>query len=146
MSKSTVAVFTALMLGASAVVGTAWAEDEQVQPQVQEQPAPEADQPQVSGEGEVTPAPQVQQPSANNPDGETTPAVPGKKTYDKTSFYADFKHFQIGDVVPNTYRVAKYKISEWQKRKRVASTLTKDDEDQPKKKKEKLEPKAVVPR
>ncbi|WP_034949613.1 RcnB family protein [Erwinia oleae] len=130
MSKSTVAVFSALLLGALPVMGAAWAEGEQAvpAPQIQsatpEQPAPAAgeqqSQPQVSGEGQESPAPQGQQPSASNPDGETAPAVPGKKTYDKTSFYADFKHFQIGDVVPDTYRVPKYKISEWQKRKLTA--------------------------
>jgi hypothetical protein len=38
------------------------------------------------------------------------------------------------------------KGAEGQKRKRVASTLIKDDEDQPKKKKEKFEPKVVAPR
>jgi hypothetical protein len=38
------------------------------------------------------------------------------------------------------------KGAEGQKRKRAASTLIKDDEDQPKKKKEKFEPKIVAPR
>ena len=38
------------------------------------------------------------------------------------------------------------KGAEGQKRKRVASTLIKDDEDQPKTKKEKFEPKVIAPR
>jgi hypothetical protein len=50
----------------------------------------------------------------------------------------------IGFEYPDYERLDKG--AEGQKRKRVASTLTKYDEDQPKKKKEKLEPKAVVPR
>jgi hypothetical protein len=50
----------------------------------------------------------------------------------------------IGFEYPDYERLDKG--AEGQKRKRVASTLIKDDEDQPKKKKEKLEPKVVVPR
>jgi hypothetical protein len=50
----------------------------------------------------------------------------------------------IGFEYPDYERLDKG--AEGQKRKRVASTLTKDDEDQPKKKKEKLEPKVVVPK
>jgi hypothetical protein len=50
----------------------------------------------------------------------------------------------IGFEYPDYERLDKG--AEGQKRKRVASTLIKDDEDQPKKKKEKLEPKVVAPR
>jgi hypothetical protein len=52
----------------------------------------------------------------------------------------------IGFEYPDYERLDKG--AEWQKRKRVASTLIKDNEDQPKKKKEKFEPtpKVVAPR
>jgi hypothetical protein len=50
----------------------------------------------------------------------------------------------IGFEYPDYERLDKG--AEGQKRKRVASTLIKDDEDQPKKKKEKFEPKVVAPR
>jgi hypothetical protein len=48
----------------------------------------------------------------------------------------------IGFEYPDYERLDKG--AEGQKRKRVASTLIKDDEDQPKKKKEKFEPKVIV--
>jgi hypothetical protein len=50
----------------------------------------------------------------------------------------------IGFEYPDYERLDKG--AEGQKRKRVASTLIKDDKDQPKKKKEKFEPKVVAPR
>jgi hypothetical protein len=50
----------------------------------------------------------------------------------------------IGFEYPDYERLDKG--AEGQKRKRVASTLIKDDGDQPKKKKEKFEPKVVAPR
>jgi hypothetical protein len=50
----------------------------------------------------------------------------------------------IGFEYPDYERLDKG--AEGQKRKRVASILTKDDEDQPHKKKEKLEPKVIAPR
>jgi hypothetical protein len=50
----------------------------------------------------------------------------------------------IGFEYPDYERLDKG--AEGQKRKRVTSTLIKDDEDQPKKKKEKFEPKVVAPR
>jgi hypothetical protein len=50
----------------------------------------------------------------------------------------------IGFEYPDYERLDKG--AEGQKRKRVAGTLIKDDEDQPKKKKEKFEPKVVAPR
>lgn len=131
MSKTTIALFSAALLGTMPMISPVWAEEGQPAAAQSEQAAnPAASEPQMETPAspeqtpeaaaaqnapDATEAPQSQQPSAMNPDGETTPAqVKGK--YDKTSFFADFKQFHIGDIAPESYRAPHYKIGEWKKR------------------------------
>nr|WP_235192642.1 RcnB family protein [Pantoea sp. IMH] len=130
MSKTTIVLFSAALLGTMPMISPVWAEEGQSAAAQSEQAAnPAASEPQMEtpASPEQTPeaaaqtapdaaeAPQSQPPSAMNPDGETTPAqVKGK--YDKTSFFADFKQFHIGDIAPESYRAPHYKIGEWKKR------------------------------
>lgn len=43
---------------------------------------------------------------------DTLPASP--QSYEVKEFFADFKHFTIGDVVPDIYRSKTYEIDQWQ--------------------------------
>ncbi|WP_428944686.1 RcnB family protein [Pantoea sp. FN060301] len=135
MSKSTIALFSAVLVSTMPVISSAWAEGEQAAVSQSAQagnpavPAPQIEMPESSArapdaddDGSASPetpdageAPQSEQPSAINPDGETAPAQP-KGKYDKSSFFADFKQFHIGDIAPESYRQPHYKIGEWQKR------------------------------
>lgn len=33
--------------------------------------------------------------------------------YEVKSFFADFKHFTLGDIVPDLYRTKKYEVTQW---------------------------------
>lgn len=48
---------------------------------------------------------------------EPAPAAPqsnGNNSYEVKEFYADYKHFAIGDIVPELYRTKEYRIDAWQ--------------------------------
>lgn len=48
---------------------------------------------------------------------EPAPAAPqsnGSTSYELKQFYADYKPFAIGDVVPDLYRTREYRIDAWQ--------------------------------
>lgn len=50
-----------------------------------------------------------QSPAEQAPQAQSNPADP----YDVQTFFADFKRFTIGDVVPDLYRTNKYEVTQW---------------------------------
>lgn len=42
-----------------------------------------------------------------------TPQSDASASYELTEFYADYKHFAIGDIVPDLYRTKQYQIDAW---------------------------------
>ncbi|CAK9886763.1 MAG: Nickel/cobalt homeostasis protein RcnB [Candidatus Erwinia impunctatus] len=49
-------------------------------------------------------------------DNNSVAVAPDASKYDRSEVFADFTHFQAGDVVPELYRSARYNIAEWNKR------------------------------
>lgn len=94
------ALFSAMALSS---VSTAYAENDR---------AAEAAVPEVQTPAVQTPESQnslSQAPGDQNPQVQSNPTDP----YDVKTFFADFKRFAIGDVVPELYRGKKYEISQW---------------------------------
>ncbi|QGU86527.1 RcnB family protein [Erwinia sorbitola] len=109
MRKLKVVLCSALFSAAAlSSVSAAWAEGEQ-----SAETAPEVQAPAVQ-------APAVQTPESQNSLSQdpqevrqhTNPNDP----YDLQYFFADFKRFAIGDVVPELYRSKKYEIVQWKLR------------------------------
>lgn len=141
MSKSKIVLLSAVLFGALPVMTTAYAEGEQTQAPVTQDPAAQAteaqdpaaqatDAPSQDGQdpaaqdqtsssdnqGLTTPGqtPDVQTPAEHNQDApeKPDPAHP----YAVKTFFADFQRFNIGSVIPDRYRTKKYEIVDWKTR------------------------------
>lgn len=131
MSKSTIVLLSAVLLGALPAMSTAWAEGEV------EQAQPQTDQPTVEGQNGAVPSPQlqnpavqpapdanaqpnqepaVQPPQAAAPDADGAAKPDPANPYEVKSFFADFQHFTYGSVVPDRYRSKKYIVADWKTR------------------------------
>ncbi|MEN5018746.1 RcnB family protein [Erwinia sp. Eh17-17] len=79
----------------------------------------------AEGEQSAAGTPEVQTPAVQTPESQnslaqdppaTAPQVNPADPYDLQYFFADFKRFAIGDVVPDVYRSKKYEIVQWKVR------------------------------
>lgn len=129
MSNTKIVLLSAVLFGTLPAISPAFAADEQAQPvQATEDPAaqdqsvtdPSAADAQSSAAqenlGVTTPGqtPDVQTPAEHKLDEpeQPDPANP----YAIKTFFADFKRFSIGSVVPDLYRTKKYEIVDWKTR------------------------------
>ena len=139
MSKSKIVLLSAVLFGALPVMTTAYAEGEQTQAPVTQDPAapvtqaqdpaaqatdaqpqegqdPAAQASSSDNQGLTTPGqtPDVQTPAEHNQDvpEKPDPAHP----YAVKTFFADFQRFNIGSVIPDRYRTKKYEIVDWKTR------------------------------
>lgn len=104
MRKLKVVLCSALFSAAAlSSVTTAWAEGEQNAAAVPEVKTPAVQTPE--SQNSLSQDPQAVAPKANPND-----------PYDLQYFFADFKRFAIGDVVPDVYRSKKYEIVQWKVR------------------------------
>ncbi|CAO97717.1 RcnB family protein [Erwinia tasmaniensis] len=94
------ALFSAIALSS---VASAYADND---------PIAEAVVPEVQAPAVQTPESQnslSQAPGEQGSQAQSNPADP----YDVKTFFADFKRFTLGDVVPELYRGKKYEITQW---------------------------------
>lgn len=103
MRKLKVVLCSVLFSAALSSVFTAYAESDW---------AAEGASPEVQAPAVQTPESQnslSQAPDEQTPQVQSSPADP----YDVQTFFADFKRFAIGDVVPDLYRTKKYEVAQW---------------------------------